>query len=167
MPNLPKTNSLSGCDPKSERTMTSKASPKVSLLARAHFFFEFELSHSKNDQKKKQDWNDGRAICALVDALRPGLIPDHKAMNPANGEGNATKGIDTAYDKLGVAKLILPNEMANPKVDEQAMMTYISQFRDLPLHEEDPAEKCSAYGPGLVEGMETKKKKNGCYLMLC
>jgi hypothetical protein len=74
-------------------------------------------------------------------------------MAPADAESNATKGIDTAYDKLGVARLILPNEMVNPKVDEMAMMTYISQFRDLPQQPENLADKCSAFGPGLVEGI--------------
>lgn len=75
----------------------------------------------------------------MVDALRPGLIPNARGLNPADAENNCGKGIDTAYDRMGVARLILPNEMANPKVDEQAMMTYISQFRDLPLEEEHPA----------------------------
>eukprot|EP01097_Dermamoeba_algensis_P011703 TRINITY_DN9187_c0_g1_i1.p1 TRINITY_DN9187_c0_g1~~TRINITY_DN9187_c0_g1_i1.p1 ORF type:complete len:497 (+),score=115.12 TRINITY_DN9187_c0_g1_i1:135-1625(+) len=108
-----------------------------------------------NIQNFQRDWNDGRAICALVDALRPGLCPTHFSLDPKSNLDNATKGIDLAYDKLGVARLLLPSEMVHPKVDELAMMTYLSQFRDLPekVEELDDASKCRAYGPGLVEGI--------------
>lgn len=98
------------------------------------------------------DWNDGRAVCGLVNALRPGLIPDHRAMDPNDRLNNATKGIDLAESKMGVDKLIFPAEMTHPKVDKLAMMTYIAQFRNLPEIHNDAA-RCQAYGPGLVEGV--------------
>jgi len=106
-----------------------------------------------NIQGFTKDWNDGRAINALVNAMQPGLCPGHNSLDQKNAEKNCGQGIDTAYDKLGVEKLILGDEMANPKVDEMAMMTYISQFRDIAPHQQHPSEKCVAYGPGLTEGL--------------
>jgi len=102
-----------------------------------------------------KDWNDGRAICALVDALEPGLCPNHRGLNPANSLQNAGQGIDMGFNNLGVPKIIEANEMVNPKVDEQAMMTYISYFRDYDQNRDtrDLASLCSAFGPGLVEGI--------------
>lgn len=97
------------------------------------------------------DWNDGRAVCALVDAVRPGHFPDHKSLTPADALNNATRGIDAA-EKIGVDKLIYPQEMIHPKVDKLAMMTYIAQFRNLPDIAAN-ASRCRAYGPGLVEGV--------------
>jgi len=132
-------------------------------------------------QLRYSDWNDGRAVCALVDALRPGFIPvgahklfthgslvkrppycsqlahrvtlkqrccpclvksssviscvlvqNHRSLDPNDKLNNATLGIDTAEAKMGVDKLIFPNEMIHPKVDKLAMMTYIAQYRNLP-----------------------------------
>lgn len=99
-----------------------------------------------------KDWNDGRAVCALVDAIRPGLIPDHASMNPDDKLANATKGIDVAEAELQVDKLVLPEEMVHPKVDKLAMMTYIAQYRNIP-DQLTNASRCRAYGPGLVEGI--------------
>lgn len=97
------------------------------------------------------DWNDGRAVCALVDAMRPGLIPNHRDMNPDDRLQNATTGIAMGDKQLGVDPLVYPDEMVHPKVDKLAMMTYIAQYRNL----RDPADalRCHAYGPGLVEGV--------------
>jgi len=102
-----------------------------------------------------KDWNDGRAICALVNALEPGLCPNHRGLNAANALQNAGQGIDMGFNNLGVPKIIEANEMVNPKVDEQAMMTYISYFRDYDQNRDtrDLASLCSAFGPGLVEGI--------------
>jgi len=49
----------------------------------------------------------------------------------------------------------MPDEMTNPKVDELAMMTYISYYRDAEAqrHKIDDASRCVAYGPGLVEAV--------------
>jgi len=102
------------------------------------------------------DWNDGRAVCALVNALRPGLIPDHRTMDPKNALANATRGIELGDRKLGVDQLVLPDEMINPKVDKLAMMTYLAQFRNL-KDKVDDSSRCVAYGPGLVEGVVGQK----------
>eukprot|EP01114_Cavostelium_apophysatum_P020572 TRINITY_DN6934_c0_g2_i2.p1 TRINITY_DN6934_c0_g2~~TRINITY_DN6934_c0_g2_i2.p1 ORF type:complete len:436 (-),score=147.35 TRINITY_DN6934_c0_g2_i2:34-1299(-) len=99
-----------------------------------------------------KDWNDGKAICGLVNAISPGLCPDHRNLDGKDALKNATKGIDLGNEKLGVPKVILPNEMIHPKVDEHAMMTYISYYRDA-SQKNDVASRCRAYGPGLVEGI--------------
>jgi Filamin/ABP280 repeat/Calponin homology (CH) domain len=109
----------------------------------------------KNFQK---DWNDGRAICALVDALRPGYCPDHQSLDPNNKLANCQKGIDTAWERMDVAPLIHSDEMSNPRVDKLAMMTYISQFRNLSDAPSD-ASKCQAYGEGLEEGVVNQESK--------
>ena len=50
--------------------------------------------------------------------------------------------------------MIKPEEMVNPKVDEQSMMTYLSQFPNAKLHPNAPirprtnAARVRAYGPG-------------------
>jgi len=103
-----------------------------------------------------KDWNDGKAINALINAIEPNLCRDHKALDPNDKLNNATKGIDTGFNEFGIPRVVLPEEMNHPKVDEHAMMTYISYYRDLDLKytkKGNLADRCVAYGPGLVEAI--------------
>lgn len=74
------------------------------------------------------DWNDGRAVGALVDAVAPGLCPDWPDWQPNNALQNAQEAMGLADDWLDVKQLIRPEELVNPKVDELSMMTYLSQY---------------------------------------
>jgi len=109
-----------------------------------------------NIQNFQKDWNDGRAICGLANAVGGGsLIPSHFTLDPKNKLSNAELGINSA-EKLGIPKLILAQEMNHPKVDEQSMMTYISFFRDYEESRQSQrslADDSYAYGPGLQEGI--------------
>jgi len=135
-----------------DRDNDSKTTPKQELL---------DWVRSKipeyNITGFKKDWNDGRALNALCDALGPGLAPGHKGLNPANGDKNNQAGIDLAFNTWAIPKVVDGSDLANPRVDEQAVMTYISYFRDI-----DPskrvkgadASRCTAYGPGLIESIQ-------------
>jgi len=111
-------------------------------------------------------WSDGRSICHLCEALKPGVFPGNsldqlKGKNPLD---NATKGEDVAESELGIPKILEPADMVEA-LDELSTMTYISYFRDYDLGEgkrraaelaaktADPT-KTKAWGPGL-EGAET------------
>ena len=62
--------------------------------------------------------------------------------------------MDLADNWLGVPKLLTPEEIINPNVDEQSMMTYLSQFPNAkvkegaPFREKALASKVRAHGPG-------------------
>lgn len=111
-------------------------------------------------------WNDGKALCGLVDAICPGLIPNHQDLDPYEKYDNCTLGLDTAWNALRVDKLIYPEEMAHPKVDKMAVMTYIAQFRNISDQDIANAKEmlnggkqnwntlANAYGPGLIEGVK-------------
>jgi len=113
------------------------------------------------------DWNDGRAIGALVDACAPGMLchviffisfivlglyPDwNKRGNPLD---TAKEAMDLAERWLGIPQLIQPHEMINPKVDEQSMMTYLSQYPSAKLKSGAPIKpktnsaRVRCYGKG-------------------
>lgn len=101
------------------------------------------------------DWNDGRAVAALVDALAPGLCPDWCEMKPENALQNAKEAMDLADNWLGVPQLVKPEEMVNPNVDELSMMTYLSQYPkaelkpDAPLRPRTNPNRVRCYGPGI------------------
>ncbi|XP_078677453.1 filamin-C-like isoform X42 [Branchiostoma floridae x Branchiostoma belcheri] len=75
-----------------------------------------------------KDWNDGKACGALVDACAPGLCPDWEDWNPNDKVKNCNEAMDLADKWLGVPKLLSPEDMASPHVDDLSVMTYVSQF---------------------------------------
>lgn len=62
--------------------------------------------------------------------------------------------MNAAEQWLDVPQLIRPEEMINPRVDEKAMMTYLSQFPSAklkagaPLRPKANPASVRAYGPG-------------------
>lgn len=73
-------------------------------------------------------WNDGRPVCGMVDHIRPGTCPNHFALDPRNGLENCTLGMDLAEQHLNIAKILDPEDLNNPDVDELSVMTYVSYF---------------------------------------
>lgn len=55
-----------------------------------------------------KDWNDGRMIGALVDAVAPGLCPEHAHMKPENALENAAHAMSLAEEWLGVPMVSQP-----------------------------------------------------------
>ncbi|XP_043279891.1 filamin-A isoform X2 [Venturia canescens] len=101
------------------------------------------------------DWNDGRAVGALVDAVAPGLCPDWAEWNPKDAVQNASEAMGLADDWLNIPQLIKPEEMVNPNIDEMSMMTYLSQYPNAklktgaPLRARTNPNRVRAYGPGI------------------
>ncbi|XP_063704506.1 filamin-A-like isoform X2 [Culicoides brevitarsis] len=101
------------------------------------------------------DWNDGKAVGALVDACAPGLCPDWANWDPKNALQNAKEAMGLADDWLNVPQLVKPEDMVNPAIDEQSMMTYLSQYPNAKLKPGAPIKpgggpnRVRAYGPGI------------------
>ena len=106
-------------------------------------------------------------IGALVDNVAPGLCPDWEDMDPNKPLENAREAMDLADKWLNVPKVLSPEDMVNPNVDEQSMMTYLSQFPNAqlqpgaPLRKKTNAGKVKAYGPGLeAKGLVARAPAN-------
>jgi hypothetical protein len=52
------------------------------------------------------DWNDGRAIGALVDSCAPGLYPEWQNNDPRNKAQNAREAMELAEQWLGIPQVI-------------------------------------------------------------
>lgn len=87
----------------------------------------------RNIKNLSTDWNDGVNLGALVEACFPGVCPDWKTMNPAFGLQNLEKLIKLVQDRLGVECPVTAGELADPKVDEIIVATYLSHFRNAKL----------------------------------
>ncbi|XP_067668452.1 filamin-A-like isoform X2 [Haliotis asinina] len=73
------------------------------------------------------DWNDGFYLCSIVHSLG-GEVSGWPNVDRNDHVGNCQKGIDAAK-ALGVEPLLTAAEMADPSVDQLALMAYISKFQ--------------------------------------
>ncbi|CAH2313059.1 filamin-B isoform X3 [Pelobates cultripes] len=101
------------------------------------------------------NWQDGKALGALVDSCAPGLCPDWETWDPSKPVDNAREAMQQADDWLGVPQVIAPEEIIHPDVDEHSVMTYLSQFPKAKLKPGAPLKpklnpkKARAYGRGV------------------
>ena len=51
------------------------------------------------------DWNDGIKLSALVDSMKPGLIPDHATLNPNNALPNTRNAMNLAEEHFGIPQV--------------------------------------------------------------
>eukprot|EP01126_Amoeba_proteus_P003380 TRINITY_DN11120_c0_g1_i6.p1 TRINITY_DN11120_c0_g1~~TRINITY_DN11120_c0_g1_i6.p1 ORF type:complete len:1550 (-),score=454.30 TRINITY_DN11120_c0_g1_i6:80-4675(-) len=74
------------------------------------------------------NWQDGMALCALIHAHRPNLIP-FDSLQKENKLNNLNLGFNVAFEHLGVVKLLDAEDIVDaPRPDEKAIMSYISQL---------------------------------------
>ena len=74
------------------------------------------------------DWNDGIALCALIDRIKPGLCPQYATLQSGNELENCRQGMALAEEELGVFRLLEAEDLCHPQVDELSVMTYVSSF---------------------------------------
>ena len=82
----------------------------------------------QNIKNFTKDWNDGVALCALVEHIEPGACPDYATLDREKKRENCSHGIKLADKKLGIAKIIEPEDLSDSDVDPESIMTYISLF---------------------------------------
>ena len=82
----------------------------------------------QNIKNFTKDWNDGVALCALVEHIEPGACPDYATLDREKKRENCSHGIELADKKLGIAKIIEPENLCDSDVDPKSIMTYISLF---------------------------------------
>ena len=86
------------------------------------------LIPEKNVTNFTSDWNDGIALCSLIDRIEPGLCPQHASLRPLDGLENCTLGMEIAQKSLDIPQIMEPARLNHPSVDEMSVMTYVSYF---------------------------------------
>ncbi|XP_017077834.1 filamin-A isoform X2 [Drosophila eugracilis] len=74
------------------------------------------------------DWNSGVNLAALLDYCQPGLFPHWRSLDPNQSVRNCTQAMDLAQREFGVPKVLEPEYLASPWLDELSGMTYLSYF---------------------------------------
>ncbi|KAL5250135.1 hypothetical protein ACHWQZ_G016012 [Mnemiopsis leidyi] len=109
------------------------------------------LPDGKSVRNFTTDWNDGVALCCMVEAVAPGLCPEYNSLDPNDKLENARLGLERAEQGLGVPKIIEAEDLVNPNIDELSVLTYVSLLKNatptIDLVPSDPF-KIKIYGPG-------------------
>jgi len=79
----------------------AKMTPKQALLA----WVKSKMPESVRMDNFNKDWNDGRAVACLVDAVAPGLFPECEDLDPKDALENARTAMQAAEDWLGVPQV--------------------------------------------------------------
>lgn len=74
------------------------------------------------------DWNSGVLLSALLDYCEPGLFPHWRSLDPNQSIKNCERAMNIAQRELGVPKVLEPEYLASPWLDELSGMTYLSYF---------------------------------------
>lgn len=101
-----------------------------------------------------KDWQDGRALSHLVEALNPGCIKPEEITGDALK--NLKNAMDKAHNQMQIPDIVDPEDMAESP-DPLSNMTYISYFREYQKLAKERelfertvvASECVAWGPGL------------------
>ncbi|VDO85670.1 unnamed protein product [Haemonchus placei] len=76
----------------------------------------------------RTNWNDGRALSALLEYCQPGLCPEWKGLDPAKGLANCERALKLAKEYLNIPPIISAAHLNSPHLDELSCITYLSYF---------------------------------------
>ncbi|XP_061418621.1 dystonin-like isoform X1 [Lethenteron reissneri] len=79
-------------------------------------------------------WRDGRLLCAIVHAHRPGLV-DLEEVRRRGARQNLEEALSLAESELGVPRLIDPEDVDVDAPDEKSIITYVSALHNA-LHKQ-------------------------------
>lgn len=74
------------------------------------------------------DWNSGVNLSALLDYCQPGLFPHWRSIDKTMSVRNCEAAMNMAQREFGIPKVLEPEYLASPWLDELSGMTYLSYF---------------------------------------
>ncbi|KAJ8311413.1 hypothetical protein KUTeg_010768, partial [Tegillarca granosa] len=131
---------------------------------------------NKNVVNFTTSWNDGIALCALLQSIRPGICPGFQLLKPHNLVNNCRLGIRLAKQCLNIPETMLtPEEMAIPdnntekKVFQFILAIKITSEKLTYAPYTDSQQRvrfstCTVKGPGLNDGVVGRKVRFNVFI---
>ncbi|XP_034050754.1 spectrin beta chain, erythrocytic isoform X1 [Thalassophryne amazonica] len=101
-------------------------------------------------------WKDGMAFNALIHKHRPDLV-DYKKLKRSNPTHNLQNAFNVAEQKLGVTKLLDPEDVFTENPDEKSIITYVVAFYHYFSKMKQLAVEGKRVGKVLDHAIETEK----------
>ena len=74
------------------------------------------------------DWRDGRALAALVEYCKPGVVANGTAVKAGDPVSSIQNIMHIAESHFNIPQVIAPSDLAADKPDEKSVMMYLSYF---------------------------------------
>lgn len=100
-----------------------------------------------NIKNLSTDWNDGRALAALLDARFPGVFPDAAQLQSYDAMTTIKRCLEICTERMGIQPVITEKEIMDPNIDELIMMAFLSSIKNGTLVA--LPDEIEASGPGL------------------
>ena len=130
------------------------------------------LPKDKKIRNLSTDWNDGIALCALIESIEEGTCPECTKMSGDDRLGNCEKGLQLGKDRFEIPRIISPEHLSHREIDETSVMIYLCYYLqfwcDKPKTLSDAPEHIAQFlnDAGLVEAFpsksDTKQAKSNC-----
>ncbi|XP_011488466.2 spectrin beta chain, erythrocytic isoform X2 [Oryzias latipes] len=104
-------------------------------------------------------WKDGMAFNALIHKHRPDLV-DYERLRRSNPTHNLQNAFNVAEQKLGVTKLLDPEDVFTENPDEKSIITYVVAFYHYFSKMKQLAVEGKRVGKVLDNAIETEKMIN-------
>uniref|UniRef100_A0A7N6BG58 Spectrin beta chain n=1 Tax=Anabas testudineus TaxID=64144 RepID=A0A7N6BG58_ANATE len=101
-------------------------------------------------------WKDGMAFNALIHKHRPDLV-DYDSLKRSNPTHNLQSAFNVAEQKLGVTKLLDPEDVFTENPDEKSIITYVVAFYHYFSKMKQLAVEGKRVGKVLDQAIETEK----------
>jgi len=104
------------------------------------------------------DWCSGINLTALINVIRPGILPDWTVLDEEQGLDNITKALGMAEYSLGIEPSLTAEEMSCSSIDDMSVAEYLAPFMLVEI-----AKQTGEYGadvdPTVVEIQSTAAKR--------
>ncbi|TKR79838.1 hypothetical protein L596_014001 [Steinernema carpocapsae] len=76
----------------------------------------------------RTNWNDGKALSALLEYCQPGLCPEWRSLNSKTGLENCERGLSLAEIYLDIPAILSAKDLHSADLDELSSITYLSYY---------------------------------------
>ena len=116
------------------------------------------------------DWNDGIALCALIESIEEGTCPECTEMSGDDRLGNCKNGLRLGEEHFKIPKIISAEHLSHREIDETSVMIYLCYYLEFWCRKPNPdvPEHIVQFldDAGLVEAFpskpDTKQTKSNC-----
>ena len=97
------------------------------------------------------EWCSGVHLTALINVIRPGILPDWAVLDEERGINNITKAMGMVEYSLGIEPSMNAADMANSNVDEMSVTEYLAPFMLVEMAKPAAGEHGTTADPSSIE----------------
>jgi len=104
------------------------ASASTALLSWINWKIEKYIPKGKKVRNLNTDWNDGIALCALIESIKNGACPDCMELSEDEKLSNCKKGLELGRKCFKIPKIISAEQLSHREIDETSVMIYLCYY---------------------------------------